>query len=234
MSRSRRLAIEAPPTQAGCALLHLHFMRLRWLFSTRESTRLIASLPSDEPSMLFDASIQSRTSPLRRRPTHVPTRRKRRRSESRIFETDDIASRVPAEHAAEAQARYRSSDPHKPDVHCYICASCGCAALFNTRESTRHIAGLPSDAPWMLCDASPQSEARAWQTREYRDCATEKRKPRSSVEGASGLVDKPGNDLLSHARARAVPSALEGLTSEFEMGSGMAPPTSSPEKLLVK
>ena len=47
-----------------------------------------------------------------------------------------------------------------------------------------------------------------------------------------GLRDKPGNDLLSHARARAVPSALEGLTSEFGMGSGMAPPTSSPEKLL--
>src|SRR4051812_34521077 len=47
------------------------------------------------------------------------------------------------------------------------------------------------------------------------------------------LEIKPGNDLLSHARARAVPSALEGLTSEFGMGSGMAPPTSSPEKLLV-
>ena len=49
------------------------------------------------------------------------------------------------------------------------------------------------------------------------------------LEKASGLEDKPGNDLLSHARARAVPSALEGLTSEFGMGSGMAPPTSSPE-----
>jgi hypothetical protein len=46
-----------------------------------------------------------------------------------------------------------------------------------------------------------------------------------------GFGNKPGNDLLSHARARAVPSALEGLTSEFGMGSGMAPPTSSPEKL---
>ncbi len=60
---------------------------------------------------------------------------------------------------------------------------------------------------------------------------TERETPRSGSYGA--FVDKPGNDLLSHARARAVPSALEGLTSEFEMGSGMAPPTSSPEKLFV-
>jgi hypothetical protein len=29
-----------------------------------------------------------------------------------------------------------------------------------------------------------------------------------------------GNDLLSHDLAVAVPSALESLTSEFEMGSG--------------
>ena len=43
-------------------------------------------------------------------------------------------------------------------------------------------------------------------------------------------MKRPGNVLLSHTLARAVPSALEGLTSEFEMGSGVAPPTSSPEK----
>ena len=34
----------------------------------------------------------------------------------------------------------------------------------------------------------------------------------------------PGGDLLSHRVSRAVPSALEGLTSEFGMGSGVAPP----------
>jgi hypothetical protein len=66
-----------------------------------------------------------------------------------------------------------------------------------------------------------------------RDETTAKRKS-PEAKTASGLIDKPGNDLLSHARARAVPSALEGLTSEFGMGSGMAPPTSSPEKLLMK
>ena len=59
---------------------------------------------------------------------------------------------------------------------------------------------------------------------------TEREKPRSNYS-LRGFGNKPGNDLLSHARARAVPSALEGLTSEFGMGSGMAPPTSSPEKL---
>ena len=34
----------------------------------------------------------------------------------------------------------------------------------------------------------------------------------------------PGDDLLSHAVARAVPWALEGLTTVFGMGTGVAPP----------
>ncbi len=38
----------------------------------------------------------------------------------------------------------------------------------------------------------------------------------------------PGNDLLSHAVTSAVPSALEGLTSVFGMGTGVAPPASPP------
>jgi hypothetical protein len=40
----------------------------------------------------------------------------------------------------------------------------------------------------------------------------------------------PGNDLLSHAVPRAVPWALEGLTSVFGMGTGVTPPVWSPEK----
>ena len=35
---------------------------------------------------------------------------------------------------------------------------------------------------------------------------------------------KSGDDLLSHQVTLAVPSALEGLTSEFGMESGVAPP----------
>ena len=45
----------------------------------------------------------------------------------------------------------------------------------------------------------------------------------------SCLQNNPGGDLLSHRVSPAVPSALEDLTSEFEMGSGVAPPESPPE-----
>ena len=41
-------------------------------------------------------------------------------------------------------------------------------------------------------------------------------------------LNYPGNDLLSHAVTSAVPSALEGLTSVFGMGTGVAPPASPP------
>ena len=44
------------------------------------------------------------------------------------------------------------------------------------------------------------------------------------------LTDMLGNDLLSHQAAPAVPSAQEGLTSVFEMGTGVTPPLSSPSK----
>ncbi len=39
----------------------------------------------------------------------------------------------------------------------------------------------------------------------------------------------PGGDLLSHPVAQAVSSALEGLTSVFEMGTGVSPPPWPPE-----
>jgi hypothetical protein len=41
-----------------------------------------------------------------------------------------------------------------------------------------------------------------------------------------------GDDLLSHVVANAVPSALEGLTSVFGMGTGVTPPLQSPENRL--
>ena len=44
----------------------------------------------------------------------------------------------------------------------------------------------------------------------------------------SMLKKKPGNDLLSHTAAHAVPSARTGLTSVFGMGTGVAPPLKSP------
>ena len=38
----------------------------------------------------------------------------------------------------------------------------------------------------------------------------------------------PGNVLLSHQVALTVPSALEGLTAVFGMGTGVTPPPWSP------
>src|SRR4030095_4943094 len=43
-----------------------------------------------------------------------------------------------------------------------------------------------------------------------------------------GRLNYPGSDLLSHAVTSAVPSALEGLTSVFGMGTGGAPPATPP------
>jgi hypothetical protein len=37
-------------------------------------------------------------------------------------------------------------------------------------------------------------------------------------------IEVLGNDLLSHRVTAAVPSALEGLTSVFGMGTGVSPP----------
>ena len=48
-----------------------------------------------------------------------------------------------------------------------------------------------------------------------------KKNPR--FEGGD-LYNKSGDDLLSHTFTRVVPSALEGLTAEFGMGSGVTPP----------
>src|ERR1700693_4069246 len=42
-----------------------------------------------------------------------------------------------------------------------------------------------------------------------------------------------GNDLLSHRVTPTVPSALEGLTTVFGMGTGVSPPPWSPNKLII-
>jgi hypothetical protein len=44
------------------------------------------------------------------------------------------------------------------------------------------------------------------------------------------FINNPGGFLLSHAVARAVPSAPRGLTSVFGMGTGVALSTQPPEK----
>ena len=51
----------------------------------------------------------------------------------------------------------------------------------------------------------------------------------SRIVRTRGLQKKSGSDLLSRAVSRGVPSALEGLTSVFGMGTGGTPPTLPPE-----
>src|SRR6184192_3019007 len=65
--------------------------------------------------------------------------------------------------------------------------------------------------------------------------ASSNRNPRSPEkfksrhpEGPRDLNRTLGNDLLSHRVTPAVPSALEGLTSVFGMGTGVSPPQWSP------
>ena len=50
---------------------------------------------------------------------------------------------------------------------------------------------------------------------------------REALRPPSSLMS-PGSDLLSHTVASAVPSAQEGLTSVFGMGTGVAPPAMPP------
>ena len=59
-----------------------------------------------------------------------------------------------------------------------------------------------------------------------------KKKPDPEKSG-SGFNFNPGNVLLSHTVSRVVPSAMEGLTSEFGMGSGVSPSLWSPENLMT-
>ena len=44
---------------------------------------------------------------------------------------------------------------------------------------------------------------------------------------------KTGGDLLSHGVAPAVPSAQQGLTTEFEKGSGVSPALSPPKNVTI-
>jgi len=59
--------------------------------------------------------------------------------------------------------------------------------------------------------------------REPRTANREKKKP--VTESSNGLFrgNTPGSDLLSHTLSHAVPSAVEGLTSVFGMGTGVTP-----------
>src|SRR6185295_11051353 len=62
-----------------------------------------------------------------------------------------------------------------------------------------------------------------------RSSAPQTKRPRRVNAGVSMHMRKRGGDLLSHPVSRAVPSALEGLTSLFGMGRGVTPPPKPPQ-----
>jgi hypothetical protein len=49
------------------------------------------------------------------------------------------------------------------------------------------------------------------------------RNKKAHLESRRAFENTPGSDLLSHAVSHAVPSAVEGLTSVFGMGTGVTP-----------
>src|SRR5438552_12150667 len=59
----------------------------------------------------------------------------------------------------------------------------------------------------------------------------EKHKKPAQVYPERAFINNPGGFLLSHAVARAVPSAPRGLTSVFGMGTGVTLSTQPPENL---
>ena len=69
----------------------------------------------------------------------------------------------------------------------------------------------------------------AWRVRVYHPPGQQK-SPDAWASGLRGRHsnENPGNVLLSHQATLAVPSALEGLTAVFGMGTGVTPPPWSP------
>ena len=62
----------------------------------------------------------------------------------------------------------------------------------------------------------------------------EKLKKKGPPVGGPFQENDPGNVLLSHAVAHAVPSALRGLTTVFGMGTGVTPSLWSPGNRIVR
>jgi hypothetical protein len=67
-----------------------------------------------------------------------------------------------------------------------------------------------------------------------REKRKETRKGRSDLSQNGLSSSNSGSYLLSHTVARAVPSAQEGLTSVFGMGTGGSPPIQPPENLITE
>ena len=64
-------------------------------------------------------------------------------------------------------------------------------------------------------------------------CSPTTREMQRAPEGAT-LLEKSGDVLLSQGLSSQVPSALEGLTSVFGMGTGVTPPLWPPKPVARK
>jgi hypothetical protein len=82
----------------------------------------------------------------------------------------------------------------------------------------------PTGAPWTGPLFSGQNPRQAKKKGDPFGIALNKEQLAKLQGSVSGSNHNPGNDLLSHSVDATVSSALEVLTSEFGMGSGVAPP----------
>src|SRR6266850_5827599 len=77
--------------------------------------------------------------------------------------------------------------------------------------------------------ASPEGSLReVWEPLSLGTPASSSDKRKGPLIFRSAGLLKPGSVLLSHCLTAAVSSALEGLTSVFGMGTGVAPPVRPP------
>ena len=79
-------------------------------------------------------------------------------------------------------------------------------------------------AAWIMPRVGSQ-DPRVNEGPRLRRVQTKRKAPESCEQGSGASQNRPGGDLLSHTVSRAVPSALEGLTAVFGMGTGVTPPT---------
>ncbi len=89
---------------------------------------------------------------------------------------------------------------------------------------SRKPGAVQPDVPLHPPEGSPR-EVREEEPR--RTCVLRNKKSPLTFRSA-GFLKNPGSDLLSHHLAMAVPSAQEGLTSVFGMGTGGTPPVWPP------
>ena len=136
-------------------------------------------------------------------------------------------------------SRSRCSDPdrlHRPLCECAVEHRPGSQAS-RVDQSPIHGAAGSEEGP-LRANRRPARLPPRGSRRTRRDLLS--RRPARRRPAASSLKAKapdpsgafqvyPGNDLLSHTVARAVPSALRGLTAVFGMGTGGSPSLQSPE-----